>query len=164
MKKRLLHLIRHAKSDWSMSGQNDFDRPLNERGRRDAPMMADRLFSNFPNPKVFYVSAALRTRQTAGLFALNHANKVLGIHLHQELYHATEDELMEFLTLLPSSEIEVALFTHNNGISEFASRLSRQNIDMPTCAIATFEVSSEWNKSSPNDFMLKNLDYPKQNQ
>ena len=164
MNKRLLHLIRHAKSDWSIPAQSDFERALNLRGRRDAPIMAERFFNKFPNPKVFYVSAAQRTRETAELFSMNHSDKISAIHLHRELYHATENALMEFVGLLPDNEMEVAVFTHNNGISEFASRLSSQNIDMPTCAIATFELSREWNKSAPNDFILKHLDYPKLHQ
>lgn len=161
MKKRLLHLIRHAKSDWSVPAQKDFDRMLNARGRHDAPMMAERLFSKFPYPKVFCVSAAKRTRETAELFSLNHSDKISGIRLYQELYHATDDVLTEFVTSLPSSEMEVVVFTHNNGISEFASRLSRQNIDMPTCAIATFEVEEEWAYLNLSNCNLIHFDYPK---
>jgi len=161
MKKRLLHLIRHAKSDWSVPAQKDFDRILNTRGLHDAPMMAERFFSKFPNPKMFCVSAAKRTRETADLFSLNYSDKISSIHLYQELYHANDDVLMEFVTSLPNSEMEVAVFTHNNGISEFASRLSRQNIDMPTCAIATFEVEEEWAYLNPSNCILLHFDYPK---
>ena len=164
MKKRLLHLVRHAKSDWSTPGQRDFERTLNARGRHDAPIIAKRLFSNFPSPKVFHVSTAQRTRETAEQFYKAYADKIITTHFHQELYHASEGVLMEFVSLLPNSEIEVVIFTHNNGVSEFASRLSLQNLDMPTCAIATFELDDDWKNIRPEACVLRHYDYPKKHE
>jgi phosphohistidine phosphatase len=163
MKKRLLHLVRHAKSDWSIGGQSDFDRPLNARGIHDAPFMAELWFDFFPSPKTLHVSASKRTRETAELFVLGHADKILSIQFHQNLYHASEEHLMEFVQQIPAAEYEVAIISHNSGISDFASRLSGQSLVMPTCAIASFEVYSDWNIAAPHDFHLLHFDYPKRN-
>lgn len=160
MKKRLLHLIRHAKSDWSTVGQSDFERPLNARGRIDAPMMAERFFTRFPSKKAFHVSAATRTRETADLFSKGYLDKISSTHFHQGLYHASAEDLLEFVSLLPENEMEVVIFTHNNGVSEFVSHLAQQNIEMPTCAIVTFELD-EWAGVSSKDAVLIRFDYPK---
>lgn len=122
--------------------------------------MAKRFFNHFPSKKAFLVSSATRTRETAELFSTGYSDKVSSIHFHEVLYHASADTLTEFVALLPNNETEIAIFTHNNGVSEFASRLARQNIDMPTCAIATFELE-EWERVSHQDAVLIRLDYPK---
>ena len=66
---KTLYFVRHAKSDWSFPGLSEHDRPLNERGRRDAPKMASKLSALLPQPKLLVSSTALRAYTTATYFA-----------------------------------------------------------------------------------------------
>jgi len=64
----LLTLIRHAKSSWSDLSFDDFDRPLNERGKRDAPKMARWFFENIQETPILFTSPANRALSTAKYF------------------------------------------------------------------------------------------------
>src|SRR6478736_1961603 len=85
--KRLL-VIRHAKSSWAIAGQEDFDRPLNDRGHRDAPAMAERLMAADVKIDAFVSSPANRALTTAGYFAKAYGLSKKDIRQVKDLYHA----------------------------------------------------------------------------
>ena len=85
---KTLLLIRHAKSDWADASLNDFDRPLNERGKRDAPAMVQRLLDKKISIDAFISSPAKRARKTAGIFAKEYKQGKENIILKEELYGA----------------------------------------------------------------------------
>lgn len=160
---KTLILIRHAKSSWADPEQSDFDRPLNERGRRDAPVMAQRLLEkNYKIDKVLY-SSSERTTETMQIF-----RKVLGIDIKNciplhELYHAPLFQLKETVSQINNHCDTVILIGHNPGITEFANMLTNVRTDnMPTCAIfavqSDIEDWSEFEKGK-KDFLF--FDYPK---
>jgi len=84
---------RHAKSSWADPGQPDFDRPLNERGKKDSPLMAQRLSNAGVTPQAILASAAVRARQTAHAFAQQFK---IEEQLFPSLYHAAPDSTWEY--------------------------------------------------------------------
>lgn len=129
-----LILVRHAKSDWDDPRIADHDRPLNARGRRDAPVMAERLAQAGADVQRIVSSTALRARTTAAAFG-----SALGVEveLDEELYLASEETLLA--KAVATGAPSVMLVAHNPGISDLAFRLSHGGIGhMPTCAVARF--------------------------
>lgn len=135
-----LALVRHAKSDWSTVKRPDgrliadHDRPLNERGRRDAPRMAQRLADAGFRADVVLSSTALRARKTAEAFA---DALSAPLSLDEELYGASSKTLWAVASA--AGHPRVLVVAHDPGMSALAAHLSRDRIEhMPTCAVATF--------------------------
>ncbi|WP_194097942.1 SixA phosphatase family protein [Marivivens aquimaris] len=118
MPKRLI-LIRHAKSDWGDLNQPDKERNLNERGCRQAPLVGRWLRKNGYVPDVVLCSAAVRTRETLDLLALETT-----VIYEDALYLATPDVM--FRELSTHDEACVALIGHNPGIGELAYALAAE--------------------------------------
>lgn len=129
-----LALVRHAKSDWGDPALDDHDRPLNDRGMRDAPRMARRLAESGFRADVILSSTALRARTTAEAFA---AELDVAVSLDPELYGAPAATLLEAAAATRAAAVVVV--AHDPGMSTLAARLSDGEIaHMPTCAVATF--------------------------
>ncbi len=140
-----LALVRHAKSDWSVVKRpdgrmiDDHDRPLNARGRRDAPRMAQRLADAGFRADVVLSSTALRARTTAEAFA-----DALGapLTLDEELYGASSKTL--WTVAAAAGHPRVVVVAHDPGMSALAAHLSRDRVEhMPTCAVAEFRFDVE---------------------
>ncbi|MFZ2904924.1 MAG: histidine phosphatase family protein [Cyclobacteriaceae bacterium] len=158
-----LFVIRHAKSSWDNPMQNDFDRPLNKRGERDAPRMAKRLKEKRIVPDLMLTSPANRARTTCETFAriLNYAAEK--IKTEKSLYHADEDEILSVVKGVNEKHDEIILFGHNPGITDFVNKLTDARIDnVPTCGIVacTVEVDS-WKKIAWGGGKVDFFDFPK---
>lgn len=129
--------IRHAKSDWSQPGQKDFDRPLNARGRTDAPQMAARIFNAGLRMEHLYCSTALRTRETAVSF-LHSFNLVDSGHsFEDQLYHAPLSTFVEMIRQAPRAMRSMGLLGHNPGLQEAVEYfIGRALPGFPTAAVA----------------------------
>lgn len=133
-----LVLVRHAKSDWDDPRLRDHDRPLNARGKRDAPVMAKRfaqgrLADAAEAPRILS-STAVRARATAAEFA---AALGVEVELDENLYVAPTRTLLAAAAASGASSVIVV--AHNPGISTLAEALSDGGISyMPTCAVAGF--------------------------
>jgi phosphohistidine phosphatase len=160
--KRLL-LVRHAKSDWSDPSLPDHDRPLNKRGERDAPRMAALWAESLPVPDLIVSSTARRARQTATAFAKAWKKDPKTILLREDLYLASPRTWLKVVKSLPREAQFVALFGHNEGISEFVEELlGRDWESMPTCAGALVSMAiEEWADVSAGLGMLERYEYPK---
>lgn len=162
--KRTLVMIRHAKSSWANPLQSDFERPLNERGQHDAPMMGERLTKNNLQPDLIISSTAKRAKQTAKKIAgvLNYDESK--IKWYDKLYHCIPSVFEEVLYEVEDNVKTVFIVAHNPGITEFVNQLSPKfSIDnMPTCGIvaAEFELG-EWNEFSTTGKKVILFDYPK---
>jgi phosphohistidine phosphatase len=129
-----LVLVRHAKSDWGDPNLDDHDRPLNDRGMRDAPRMARVLAETGFRPEVILSSTALRARTTAEAFG---AQFGVAVNLDPELYGAPGRTLLA--AAAASSASRVMVVAHDPGMTALAENLSGGGIaHMPTCAVATF--------------------------
>jgi phosphohistidine phosphatase len=141
---------------------SDFDRPLNERGKKNAPEMAIRLHDKGIRLDMLVSSPAKRAKQTAKAF-----QKILAVdrlEFVDELYLAAPSAFAKVIAALPSKVNSVALFSHNPGITEFANSLSATRIDnMPTASI--FAVNADVDDWA--EFTLHTkfwfFDYPKAN-
>src|SRR4051812_32457121 len=160
---KTLIVVRHAKSSWSESGIGDHDRPLNSRGKKDAPEMAERLRKSGIKIDLFVSSTALRARTTARYFADEYGISKKDIVLEEQLYLAPAEAYYEVLSKLDDKYDTVAVFGHNPGITEFANTLSQVHVDdMPTCAVyAVAADTKDWAsfKKAAKDFLF--FDYPK---
>lgn len=129
-----LVLVRHAKSDWGNPALDDHDRPLNDRGIRDAPRMARELAETGFRPEVILSSTALRARTTAEAFAVEFG---VAVNLDPELYGAPGRTLLA--AAAASGAHQVIVVAHDPGMTDLAEQLSGGGIGhMPTCAVATF--------------------------
>ena len=144
---KTLILVRHAKSSHSFGISSDFDRPLNDRGFREASEMGKKLLKKKILIDQFVSSPALRAKTTAELFAVEYDRKMKEILLVPALYQAEPDQFSEVIRSLNDDCEHAALFSHNPGITEFASSLTDTHItQMPTSSV--FAVSAEidqWN-------------------
>ncbi|BFG71117.1 histidine phosphatase family protein [Sediminibacterium sp. KACHI17] len=158
-----LLVIRHAKSSWANAFQGDFERPLNDRGHRDAPIMAEKILKRGVSVQCFASSTANRALTTAIYFAEAYGKNKKDILLFPELYHAPEETFYQVITKLPDNYNSVALFSHNPGITDFINGLTNTRIDnMPTCGIFAIKaVTNEWKhfKRAEKEFWF--FDYPK---
>lgn len=161
--KQLL-VIRHAKSSWDLTGLSDFERPLNERGKRDAPVMAQRLLDRNIQIDAFVASPAKRAKKTAELFCAVYKVQKEDIIFVSSLYHAPAEVFYDVIAKLDDAFNTVAIFSHNPGITNFADKLTdKVRIDdMPTCAVFAVSVNiDKWSgfKKAEKEFLF--FDYPK---
>lgn len=145
---KYLTVIRHAKSSWSQPGLADHDRPLNERGRRAAPAVAQFLWQTYlgglggeallPMPDRLVTSTALRALTTAQVMRGALHLPTDSLLLDQGLYLATPTRLLERVRQLEEDWQHVMLFGHNPGLHEFAERMVKRGeiSRFPTCAVA----------------------------
>jgi phosphohistidine phosphatase len=141
---KTLILVRHAKSSHSFGFSSDFDRPLNDRGFREASEMGKKLFKKKILIDQFVSSPAIRAKTTAELFAAEYNHKMKDILFIPVLYHAEPDQFSETIDSLNDSCEQVAIFSHNPGITEFASSLTNTHIiQMPTSSV--FAVTANIN-------------------
>lgn len=159
--KQLL-IIRHAKSSWAVAGQDDFDRPLNDRGMRDAPVMAQRLLDRGIDIDAFIASPAKRALTTANLFVekFNAKGKLKTV---QKLYHAQPPVFYATIADIPGDIETAAVFSHNPGITAFANELTSTRIDdMPTCAVFAVQADIDhWKDFADAKKTFWFFDYPK---
>jgi phosphohistidine phosphatase len=159
-----LTLVRHAKSDWSLPGQQDWDRPLNKRGQKDAPEMARRLRSRRLKPDLMLTSPAVRAVTTASIMARELRVPAAQVRQDERLYLATANDILAVIRELAGPEKHVMVFGHNPGITDCANRLSTgdQIDNLPTCGY--FTASLELNDWSALDWEQGHdvlFDYPK---
>jgi phosphohistidine phosphatase len=142
MNHRTLILLRHAKSDWSTAAA-DIDRPLAERGRRQAPDAGRWLAANIDGIGLAVVSPASRARSTWEIVAaeLDVPPRTL---VDDRLYGASDDELLTVVRDLPDDVESAVLVGHNPGLEDLATLLSGELTRMPTSALAVLTVSGSW--------------------
>ena len=160
---KTLLIVRHAKSSWDNADMSDIDRPLNDRGKRDAPAMAQRVIKAGIQIDRFVSSPAKRARQTAELFVKAFGRKEKEIVFVPELYHAAMPVFKEVLSGLNNTDETVAVFSHNPGITSFVNILTEIRLDnMPTCGVfAVRSPADQWGEflSAGPQFLF--FDYPK---
>lgn len=160
--KQLL-LIRHAKSDWNDASVADFDRPLNQRGSKDAPAMAERLVREQIIPQAIITSPALRALTTANYFAERFGIDKQEIRTELAIYEASVATLLSVVNNLDNRYDFVALFGHNPGLTNFIISLCDTDVyDIPTCGMLLIEFPfDDWAMVSKNTGEQLLYDYPK---
>jgi len=159
---KTLFLVRHAKSSRDDPSLPDKNRPLDDRGKRDAPKMGKRLAKRGVKPDLIVSSPATRALATAQLIADELGYKRKDIVVNDRLYAAAADDLLAVVHTLDRTRDCVMLFGHNPEFSELANRLSGEIGDMPTCAIAEFSFDTKaWLDIGEVEPAEVTLDHPK---
>ena len=158
-----LFLVRHAKSSWVDPTISDHDRPLNERGLRNAPDMGRRLSDRGVSPDALTSSTALRARTTAEIIADSLGWPEERVVLDRALYHASATELQEYIGGLNDAHTSVMLFGHNPGMTSLVPHLFGLTIEnLPTCGVVYLQFSTEsWAEASRSMPCEATIDFPK---
>ena len=160
---KTLLLIRHAKSSWDHAHLTDFERPLNDRGKKDAPLMAKKVKERKLKIDRFISSPAKRAKKTATIFMEEYELKEKDLVVVPSLYEASEKNFYDSIENINDKDDVVALFSHNPGITDFVNRLTDKNIDnMPTCAVFAIKIKTKkWKdfEKAEKEFLF--FDYPK---
>ncbi len=159
---KTLYLLRHAKSSWKDIQISDHDRPLNSRGKRDAPRMGKLMKSLSLNPDLILSSTAVRARKTAEL--VSKASQLeCPVELREELYHASVIDYYDILHTLYYDENSLMIIGHNPGMEDFLYSMTAQTDPMKTATLAEIAIPvATWKdflQETPG--ILKNIWYPK---
>jgi phosphohistidine phosphatase len=160
---KTLYLLRHAKSSWEFDHLSDHDRPLNKRGRNDAPLMGQQLAKRNITPDLIVSSPAVRALTTAALVAREMDYDVDKITVVERAYHADPQELLKIIQETPQRVDELMLVGHNDGLTDLANQLSPTPLEnVPTAGVVSlsFDVSS-WQEISQQNARFLFFDYPK---
>lgn len=139
---KTLLIMRHAKSSWKDDALPDEQRPLNKRGRRDAPHMGQLLREADAVPQVIACSTAVRARETVA--ALAEASGFGGeIRYEAALYAAPAEACLAVAAGLPDDAQTAMLIGHNPGVQEFIAELTGEDEALSTAAIARVSLPIE---------------------
>lgn len=142
---KTLLLLRHAKSSWDDVALRDFERPLADRGKRDAPRMGEELKLRAPLPDLIISSPAARARQTTQA-VVEAGGLTARLEFNDSIYGATSAELMRLIRRLEDGVNCALMVGHNPGFEELVSRLTGSDERMPTAALACIEFQIDhWN-------------------
>jgi phosphohistidine phosphatase len=161
---RTLLLLRHAKSSWKQPELKDHDRPLNKRGKREAPLVGKYLKEHDLVPDLILSSTARRARDTAQA-AAEESGYEGEIEYNQDLYLSDTACCLDILQRLPDSVQRVLLVGHNPDMDDFLALLTEVNEHMGTAALAQIDLPiSSWHElNEATDGRLKNLWVPHEN-
>ena len=160
---RFLLLVRHAKSSWDDAGLQDFDRPLNKRGLKNAPEMGKRFAHRNPVVDAIISSPANRAITTAELIANEISFDKKDIIQNSEIYEAGLSTLVNVVTGIDNKFNHVILVGHNPSFTYLCNYLSDAQLDnMPTCSMAYIKFKVEtWNDITKHSGELIEFDFPK---
>lgn len=148
---RRLIVMRHAKSSWEAGVPTDHARPLNKRGRRDAPRIADRLAEREWIPEFVFSSDSNRTTETFELMAPQFPSEP-PVEFLDLLYHSGPNEVMQCVSNAPENISTVMVLGHNPGWEAVVHWLSGEAITMTTANAALLQIESDdWGDALQRD-------------
>lgn len=157
-----LVIIRHAKSSWDDPFLNDHDRPLAERGLKDAPKMAKRLEKKEIFPDAIISSDAERAKATALIVAEHLDFPKKKIDFIKELYHGSVPQILSEIKKIDDSVKTLFLFGHNPGLNDLIWKLGGEIDNLPTAGQFGFKFDvKKWDEISSKNAKLWFFDYPK---
>lgn len=158
-----LWIIRHAKSSWSEPGRSDFERPLNKRGKRDGPRMADWLAGQSHPAQWIWTSTAVRALATTEFVRSGFGLTDAAVTAVDELYHASPEDILAIIRGAPSDIGSVAVVAHNPGLTRLVNLLGPTPVtaNLPTLGVARFDSAVPWRDLAPGTATLDLLVAPK---
>jgi phosphohistidine phosphatase len=149
MSKQLL-IVRHAKSDWDNASLSDFNRPLNKRGIKNAPIIGDKLIKKSFHPDLVISSPALRALSTCEAVCKN-------------IYEASQQQLLKIINSIDNDFDKVAMFGHNNGVTDLTVYLTDADIfNIPTSGMVLISFPfDDWNMISKGTGEVIFYEFPK---
>ena len=160
---RRLFIIRHGKSSWDNEGLDDIDRPLAERGTRNAYDMAQRLSELGLVPDLMLSSPASRALNTALIMSRVWALDPDALQIHDPLYDAHVKEIEQVVASAPHDVLNLAIFGHNPSFTIYANQFLDEPLDnLPTAGVVIVTLkASGWKEISRTHVQETFLDYPK---
>jgi len=159
-----LTLLRHAKSSWNDKSLADHDRPLSERGERDAPKMGARLAARRVRPSLILSSSATRAFTTAKRVAEALTYPLEFLQAERRLYLASPQEILELVGSQEDNFSDLLIIGHNPGLTALANLLVPDlGLDnLPTAGVVAMEFATrKWSDLAQSDPTLLYYDYPK---
>ena len=158
-----LGIVRHAKSSWNHPDLNDHDRPLNKRGERDAPIMAQKVKDLFGVPDLLLSSSANRAFTTASVFKEVMNTEGLVLNTSGSLYHASEQDILDRIAMIDPDVKSALIFGHNPGVTYLVNSFKGDFIDnVPTCGVIILESEAKaWMELDQSNTKRVSFIYPK---
>jgi phosphohistidine phosphatase len=159
-----LSLLRHAKSSWSGNNLKDRDRPLNQRGERDAPYMGARFLARKLRPSLIITSPAVRAVTTARSIADALGYPFEFVQREADLYLASPQAILEVVATQDDNFNNVLLVGHNPGLTDIINELlpNLRLDNLPTAGIVCLDSEAEtWADIAKANLELVFYDYPK---
>ena len=167
MTTRDLFIVRHAKSDWSQAITKDFDRPLNKRGEKDAPLIAHWLDNQNHKPQIIISSPAQRAKQTANVIVNQLKIPQQNIFFDNRLYLASTETLIDVLSNLETDIAAAMLIGHNPGLENLIIHLCGNPLPyehdaklLTTANVVQLRFNSSWKALRPKQGNLVNFIRP----
>jgi len=160
-------LVRHAKSSWKDLSLDDFDRPLNKRGKRNAPFMGEKLQEKQIMPDLVLSSSAKRARKTAIAIAKAIGYPKKKIVFDDNMYHGSVSYMFELVRNLDDENETIMLFGHNPDFNYFADMLLEKNLvyNIVTTGVYCIKFNvDQWKKVREGQGESVFYDYPKRYQ
>jgi phosphohistidine phosphatase len=163
---KTITLLRHAKSSWDNTDLVDFDRPLNARGKKNAPDMAQRLKAAGIRPSLILSSPAKRAWSTAKIIATEITYPIEFLQRDRNLYHAGVNRLIHVLASQDEGFENIVLVAHNPGLTQLANELiPGLTTNLPTCGFVSVLVDVDtWDLRGRRSAELVEFNYPKKPQ
>ena len=160
---KTLYLVRHAKSSWKYPNLDDFERPLNKRGRRNAPFMGSILKKLKVAPDLIISSPANRAATTARIIADAIEYPLEDIQYYETIYGSSEYDLLQVIQDLDTSVNQAMLVSHNPALTDLANSIGDTAIsNIPTCGVCCVNLNiSSWAKIGEQRGKLKFFEFPK---
>lgn len=160
---KTLYLMRHAKSSWDFIDLSDHDRPLNNRGRKDAPAMGRELAAREVSVDLIMSSSAVRALSTATLVAKELEYDVDKIAIEEDIYKSDKKGLQAIIQNIPNQFDQVMLLGHNPTLTELVNLLSPELIpDIPTAGVVALRFAcATWREISKDNATFLFFDFPK---
>ena len=157
-----LCLLRHAKSSWKLRSLDDFDRPLNNRGIRDAPFMGEILLKKNIFPELIISSPALRAITTAKIIAEKLKYPVSNIKKDKNIYEASALDLLSVIKQTNNKLKFLMLVGHNPGITYLINLISDKRLDnLPTAGIVCLKKEADNWEEIDDNWSFEFIEYPK---
>lgn len=163
MPMRTLYLLRHAKSSWKLDYLDDFERPLNRRGKKDAPLMGRVLRDLSVRPDILLSSPAPRAASTARIVAAGIGYPAEDIRYLERLYDAGVKDLTEIVRSLNDANGSAMLVGHEPGLSMVVKRLTGRSLEsVPTAGAVAVEFAADsWKDVAEGSGRILFVDSPK---
>ncbi len=160
---KTLTIVRHAKSSWNDSSLSDRERPLNNRGERDAPIMGQRIVDAGIRPSLILSSPANRAWTTARIIADQMSYPLEFLQRENDLYLASLNTLLDVLVAQYDGFNNLMLVGHNPGLTDFANFLCPGiTNNLPTAGVISVNIAQEdWKLHEQPKAELLLHDYPK---
>ncbi len=163
MVERKLLIIRHGKSSWDNEGLDDIDRPLADRGTRNADTMAHRMMDLGLVPGLVFSSPASRALNTALIMSRIWGLDPSSLQIYDDLYMANVAEIREVLEYAPDTAESLAIFGHNPSFTLFANTLLEEPLEnLPTAGVVVVTLESDsWKGIGREHVRHTYVDFPK---